>query len=202
MTATATKTTKPAEPQELCDVSKVAVGSQFSRRSFGEVLQIEDKVINGTPIKIFKLRNSHGLEWTIDNVILAREFAFADQCDNADKVEKLSRTKLIEVLKDSPRTAMTVTFHKKVDKKAVAKSLSEGQGKLSARAWNKVVREALAGEECVIVGYHTLSFDDHQRLRFIKIGGEGFGSGKPAFRLVDPRTVTSVIVNRTKYVVK
>ncbi len=201
-TATATKTTVAPTKTESCDVSKVTAGSQFTRHSNGVVLSIEEKLFQGRKYKVYRLRNSDGLEWTIDDVILSKEFSFADQCDDVDKPEKLSRTKLIEILKENPRTAMTVCFNKKVDPKAVAKTLAEGQGKLSARAWNKAVATSVAGEETTLIGYHTLSFDEHQRLRFIKIGGKDFGSGKPEFRLIDTRTLQSVVVNRTKYVVK
>jgi len=189
-TATTEKTTT-----NRCDVSKVKVGSQFSRHSMGEVTAMESRFGGG---KMFKLRNSEGFEWTIDQSILEKEFCFADQHDN-EKPEKVSRTALIEVLKEHPHTAMTVCFHKKVDHKEVAKTLTEGRGDKSDRAWTKMVKDAIAGEETVIVGYHMGNFDEHQRLRFIKIGGN---SAKTEFRLVDTRTLQWVIVARKKYEVK
>jgi len=185
-TTDTTTTTKTQEPKkDPCTASKVKVGDLWTRHSAGEVTAIRGNSI--------MLKNTNGLEWSITSDILEKEFSFADQYDTE---EKLSRTAVIEILVEAPQTAMTVCFNKKVDHKNVAKVLSEGQGELTARAWNKKVKETVGGEEAIVVGFHTRNFDEHRRLRFIKLGGKG------GYRLVDPRTLQWVIVNRTKYVVK
>jgi hypothetical protein len=201
MTATATATTKKTEvtppvvvDPNRCDTKKVKVGTLWSRHSFGEVI---DSVTDPTHGLIFNLRNDDGLEWGIAASVFEKEFSTADQ---SETTEKLSRTKVIEILKESPRTVMTVTFHKKPDHKAIAKLLSEGQGEKTTRQWNKLVKDSIAGEETVLVGYHTGAFDEHQRLYFTKVGGKL--DPKRRFRLVDPRTVTKLVVGRAEYVVK
>jgi len=196
---TTTTTTTPTPPTERCDLSKVEVGSIYSRHSFGKV--VEKSVVTppgGQPITVLKIENADGSSFLVDGPILEMEFSFADQFDEE---EKLSRTALIEVLKDNPHTAMTVQYRKKTDHKDVAKLLEEGKGSVTARTWNKRVKDALAGEEATLVGYHTSSFDEHQYLRFIKLNSSGSRPG-PNFRLVDVKKIDWIIVRRKKYVVK
>lgn len=176
------KTTK--EVTVRCDARKVQVGSVFSRHSHGIVTKIQGQR--------FFLKNDIGIDWELagDN-ILEGEFSFADQYEDESKE---SRTKVIEVLKENSHTACTVVFRKKADMKHMAKELAKGQGKLSDREWLKKVEELDAGELRTMEGYHTNSFDEHGRLRFNE-------SGKGP-RLIDPRTIESVIVARQKLVVK
>lgn len=180
MTSTATP---PTETTKRCDAKKVKVGDVFSRHSFGTVIYKQGDRLG--------LRNSDGYEWTIDSNILEQEFSFAEQFDSEEQV---SRTRIIELLTENPRTAMTVCFNKKPDPKAIAKELSTGQGELSARAWNKKVSDLVAGEERVMVGHHFGVFDEHRRLHFTESTKGG--------RLVDPRTINWLIVCRVKYTVK
>lgn len=202
-TATKTKTTPAAAiptPTERCDVSKVEVGSIFSRHAFGKVLEKAEVTdpASGRKITVLKLENAEGtMQWLCDAPILEKEFSFADQFDDTEKV---SRTLAIEAIVAAPHTAMTVHFRKKVDEKSVAKLLAEGQGDATTRTWNKKVKEALAGEVSELIGYHTGNFDEHQRLRFIKLNSTT--SKGPNFRLVDLRTVDSVVVGRKSYTVK
>jgi hypothetical protein len=204
-TATATKskspsTTTPTQPVETSDISKVEVGHYFSRHSFGKVLEkaeITDPQ-TGDTITVLKVENADGTTWLVDGPLVEKEFSFADQHDTEEKV---SRTALIDVLKENPHTAMTVNYRKKTDPKEVAKLLKDGQGTVATRTWNKRVKEALAGAQSELVGYHTNSFDEHQYLRFIKLNSSGSRPG-PAFRLVDVKKIDSLIVRRKKYVVK
>ncbi len=199
--ATATATTKTTEvtppvvvDPNRCDIKKVESGTLWSRHSFGEVI---GKAVDPEHGLIFSLRNDDGLEWGIAASVFEKEFNTADQVGIS---EKMSRTKVIEALKDNPRTVMTVTFHKKPDHKAIATLLEAGKGELTTRKWNKAVKDAIAGEVTVLVGYHTGTFDEHQRLYFTKVGGKV--DAKRRFRLVDPRTITKLVVNRTEFVVK
>ena len=204
-TATATKSKSktvtpatPTVPTSRCDVEKVQVDSVFSRHSFGKVVE-KSQVTNpatGKKITVLKLE-ADGLEWLVDAPILEKEFCFADQ---HDEEEKVSRTVAIEAITANPHTAMTISFRKKVDPKTVAKLLAEGQGTVTTRTWNKKVKEALAGEVSEMIGYHTSSFDEHQRLYFTKVGGKL--DAKRRFRLVDPRTITKLVVGRAEFVVK
>jgi len=174
-----------ADVARRCSVKKVEVGSVFTRHSFGVVTKV-DPVAK----KLF-LKNTAGVEWEISNDILEHEFSFADQYDTTETV---SRTRAIEIMMENVGTAMTVNYHKKLEPKVVAAALKAGQGKTSDRDWQKLVEGHLVGEERTIVGRHHGRFDEHQRLHF-----EEHDVGA---RLVDPRTIQWLIVNRTRYNVK
>lgn len=183
MPATATST--HTSVSRRCSVKKVEVGSVFTRHSFGVVTRV-DPVAK----KVF-LKNTAGVEWEISNDILEHEFTFADQYETTETV---SRTRAIEIMMEHPGTAMTVNYHKKLEPKVVAAALKAGQGKLSDKDWQKLVDGHLVGEERTMVGQHHAKFDEHQRLHFDE---HDVGS-----RLVDPRTIQWLIVNRARYDVK
>ena len=181
----ASTTSIPAETTTRCDARKIKVGDVFSRHSFGKVTAIDRH--NG----LLTIENSNGNSWNIGPEIVELEFSFAEQFETEETV---SRTRLIELMTELPRTAMTINFNKKPDPKAIAKALEGGKGSESAKAWTAKVDKLIAGDERTMVGYHTLSFDEHRRLRF-----QESGSGQ---RLVDPRTLNWMISYRTKFVVK
>ena len=171
------------ETTRRCNADKVGIDSFFTRHSSGKVIS------RGTGS--FKLRNSEGVEWSIDANILEQEFTFADQYECE---EKISRTALIEIIVQAPRTAMTVQFNKKPKHLDVAKALACGQGELTDRQWNAAVKKEVAGEERTMVGHHYGKFDEHQRLKFNEAG--------VGMRLVDLRTVNWAIINQVEYTVK
>jgi hypothetical protein len=140
----------------------------------------------------FTLRSEEGLEWDVDGAnIMEAQFSFADQ--HTQEVKE-SRSKINEILLSYRGTALTVCFKKKPKANDVAKALAEGQGSQTQRAWNKKVKELIEGEERIMVGHHSGSLDEHQRLKFTETGvGQ---------RLVDTRSTQWVIVDKTKYVVK
>lgn len=178
-TASTTETTR------RCDLSKVQVGAVFSRHSFGKVMAIH------RGMNRIELRNSEGLQWTVDGTILEQEFSFAEQHEG---VEDVSRTDAIKAVLENPRTAMTINFNKKADPKVVAKELAAGQGSLSAKDWNAKVSSLMDGEERTMIGWHFGGVDPHGRLNFIE---EANGP-----RLIDPRTINYVVVGRKRYNVK
>lgn len=183
----------PSETRGRCDADKVKVGDTYTRHSVGTIKKIEN-VFNRQTQRyetVMMIENSNGDVWTVGKEIIGLEFSIAEQFDEE---EAITRTRMIEILTEHPRTAMTVNFNKKPDPKAAAKLLEEGKGKLSSKAWNAKVAEAMAGEERTMVGYHALSFDEHRRLRF-----QETGKGQ---RLVDPKTLNWLIVDRVKYVLK
>jgi len=184
MPATKAKKEKSTESTARCDPSKIAIGSVWTRHSSGTVV--------GKRADRYTLRNEKGFEWdVVGHNIMEAEFAFADQHDS-ETTE--SRTSILEALKTHPSTAMTINFNKKADPKFVASELAKGQGGESDRAWNKKVKDLMAGEERTMVGHHAGAFDEHQRLRFF--------SAAEGPRLVDTRTINWVICGRVKYVVK
>ena len=171
------------------DTSLINAGDVFSRFSCGKVVAVSPSSIT--------LKNTDGLEWSIDKSIVENEFAFASHSTNPPI--HLSRTEIIELVKENPRVAMQITFNKKVDHKAVAKTLLSGKGNMTDRVWNKTVKDALAGEERVMEGVHHRTFDAHGRLQFTEIAGK---SGMSGLRVVDLRTITSLIFHNQVYQVK
>lgn len=172
------------ETTDRCDVSKISVGSVWSRHSHGTVVAIG---VNDITIRTAEK------QWTIDKPIVAKEFSFADQYEEGEVI-MMSRTDLITILMNNPQTAMTIVFDKKPKVEDASKLLRDGQGEMSEREWRKIVKQAINGEERTMIGYHEGSIDDFGRLRFVE-------SGK-GHRLVDPRTLKSVLVGRKLYQVK
>jgi len=171
------------------DTSKVQVGDVFSRFSCGKVTQVS---FNG-----FTLKNTDGLEWDISKSIVENEFAFASHTEGEPEV--INRTTMIELVKQYPRVAMSITFTKKPDPKHTATLLAEGKAGKTDRQWNSLVKSAMQGEERVMQGVHHREFDEHGRLRFTEIDGNGGMSGH---RLVDLRTITGLIFHNQEYKVK
>jgi hypothetical protein len=182
MTTTAEK--KTTESTTRCDAKKIAIGSVWSRHSYGTVVSRVGQR--------YTLRDETGFEWDIEGSnILENQFSFADQFTQE---LKQSRSEINQVILENRGIALTVCYKKKPKDNDVADALAVGQGDLSERAWRKKVKDLRAGEERVMVGHHNGSLDEHQRLRFTETGvGQ---------RLVDTRTTQWVIVDQTKYVVK
>jgi hypothetical protein len=171
------------ESTDRCDISKVGVGSVWTRHDSGEVTSIV-----GTTIY---LKNNKGDEWNITAPLVSSQFSFADQWDEDIKV---TRTEMINILKSNRQTAMTVVYHKKPDGKKLAEILKGGQGEMTDRAWLIQMNKLVLGEERTMIGHHFGSFDEHERLRFRE-----HGKGQ---RLIDTRTLKRVVVNCVNYTIK
>jgi hypothetical protein len=136
------------------------------------------------------------------------------------KEEKVARTFLVETLTDNVRKACTVVFNKKPDLKVIKETFynlypNKG-GILSEDKFKSLVDDnlkvALDGEERTLVGYYLGKSDADGRLLFFD--AEAFyhsteeyelpseDAHKKAIRLVDPRTIKSLIINNTTYLVK
>jgi len=175
------------ETTKRSDVRKVKVGDTYSRISFGTVVEVKAGGI--------KVRNNKGDEpWDVSNAIIENEFAFANG-HHAEATKEVTGTEAITILKDHPRTSMTVCFHKKPDPKKAAELLKTGQGPNDTdKAWLSKVKKALEGEVREIVGYHLGTWTPQGHLQF-------FETGK-GIRSVDPRTIDWLVLERNKYVVK
>ena len=186
----ASTTTIPAETTKRCDAKKIKIGDVYSRHSFGKVTAFGQDMRGNTMVEI---TNSNGAPWTISPQIMELEFSFADQVESEETV---SRTRLIEIMMDNPRTAMTIHFNKKPNAKNIAKELRSGKAAdESVKGFDARVKALLQGEERVMIGYHNCSLDEHRRLRFNE------AAEKVQQRLVDLRTLNWVVVNQTRYVV-
>ena len=175
--------TTTKESTDRCDVSKIGVGSIWTRHDAGEVTSIVGNTIY--------LKNNKGDEWNITAPLVASQFSFADQYDEDIKI---TRTEMIGILKLNRQTAMTVVYHKKPDGKIIAKELATGQDVITDRNWLIKINKLILGEERTMIGHHYGSFDEHERLRFRE-----HGKGQ---RLIDTRTLKMIIVNQIRYTIK
>lgn len=183
-TSTASPPKSSVSKPSLSDHNKVKVGSFFNSFVTGTVVSIKGRNYN--------VRTTEGGTFTIEgHELVDEQFAFADQ---HEQVLKVSQTEMIEALMNAPRCAMTVNFNKQPDEGEVAKTLAAGQGTDSDRVWKSKVKLAMEGEERTMIGYHERSLDDRGRLKFYESG--------TGFRLVDPRRLNWLVVNRVRYEIK
>jgi hypothetical protein len=182
--ATTTVEKKAEESTARCDAKKITIDDVFSRHVYGKVVAREGNV--------FTLRAENGFEWDVRGAnIMEDQFSFADQ---HEQEVKESRSKINEIILSYRGIAMTVCFKKKPKHADIAKAVAKGQGSQSDRAWSKIVKDLIEGEERIMVGHHNGVLDEHQRLKFTETGvGQ---------RLVTLARTQWVIVDRTKYIVK
>lgn len=140
--------------------------------------------------------------------------------DSADYVvseEKKTMTELIEIIKENPRKAMTVTFFKqdvsktqKAYKAEVESKISEFENATMGSLRDLVMSlienplsKTIPGEERVMKGRHHGFIDEKGRVHFIDMEIT-FDPKNPDSRLrqIDTRTIQSIIVNNIKYVLK
>lgn len=171
------------ETTDRCDISKLSIGSVWTRHDSGKVTSIVGNTIY--------VKNDKGDEWNLTASLVASQFSFADQYDEELKV---TRTEMISILKDNPQTAITVVYRKKPDEGIIADALADGQEDMTPAAWKSKVKQLIAGEERIMVGHHYGQMDVHDRLMFREHG--------KGHRLVDTRTLKSIIVNKARYTLK
>ena len=165
---------------KLSDISKVKPGVMYSVENYGVVTEVGRQYVS--------VRNNDGSEIQVERSVFENEYRCADQFE---EVVKINQTELIKLVLAWPRAAMTVNYNTKPKAKEIAPELAGGQGDHSDKEWEKVIAGLIEGQERTMIGYHTGSLDERGRLRFNEQG--------TGLRLVDPRTLHWVIVNRTKY---
>lgn len=173
------------------------VGQKYSRHSFGEVTAFDGVY--------YTIKNEAGKEWQIAKEIFDDEFKLSHQYEDTTL---MNRTSIIDVFKQSARTVMTVTFRKKpknsdlVDYVAalcdhgngLPEELQTAKGEFSRRKLASKLAEFTAGEQRTMTGRHVNVQDDNGRFNFYEVG---VGN-----RLIDPRTIESIIVDGRKYIVQ
>jgi len=124
------------------------------------------------------------------------------------KEEKITKTELANIFISSSRVAMTVCFYKQVKETDVVKEISDAvaSAKIAEieKAIKKGVKKAIIGEERVMKGRHYGSMDEFGRINFVdmEIPKDTTKSYDVRMRLVDPRTISYLVVNNIKYSVK
>lgn len=170
----------------------------FSRHSFGEVVSETAHDVT--------VQNTDGVKWSVSRKIFDEEF---DLSDEILQTRQVIRSELSEILFRHSYTIMTVEFSKQVKEKDVKKKLHDlypNKGSIISefefkRKCDLILEEVLKGEKRILVGYHTGKVDNNGRVFFFDMEAKD-PTGKPEFRLVDTRTLDSVIVKGIKYILK
>jgi hypothetical protein len=172
-------------------------GSALSETQYYKVVKIKgDKI---------QLKNGLG-----ENIVVSKEYA--EGClisaDQYKEEVKITKTDLAKLFLENPNVVFTVSFNKKVKPEDVSKEIMgayEGSTpKTMEAAIKKAVKNALNGEERVLVGYHNGIQDDFGRVSAVDMNIEKDPSKdyNSALRLVDPRELNYLILKGKKYVVK
>lgn len=173
--------------------NKLKPGTKFSRLSYGEVVAVRGASVH--------VKNEDGMDWTISAGIFEEEFYTPDQYT---EVKEVNRTEMIEAILSNPRVAMTVSFKKKPELRAIKELVSGlwddaagGAKKPGPVVLGRKLKPVLEGEERTMIGRHYGAQDDTGRLQFHDMEA----SGHP-LRQVDPRTVYEAVIANVKYVLK
>ena len=174
----------------LTDTTQLRPGDRLSRTSYVEIVQ---RTPNG-----FKVKNESGFSWDIGGSIIANEMYTAHQYDEEVSV---SRTEMVEILENAGDAIFTVTFGKKVSEKAVrdAIGLLLDSGENNTAAIRRTAKELLAGEQRTLIGYLVHTEPKMGRSQVVDLEKP---TNSHRLRLVDHRTVTSLVLRNKKYVLK
>lgn len=176
---------------------KIAKGFILSESQFYEVVEVST---SGVVVK-----DDNG-----QKIQLSTQYAekMLSSAHDFTKVEKVTKTELAEIFKANSRIAMTVTFFKQVkEADVVAEVVAEVSGaKLSEieKAIKKGIKKAITGEERTMIGRHYGSMDEFGRIHFVdmQVVKDPAKSYDTRMRLVDPRTITALVVNGIQYNLK
>ena len=125
-----------------------------------------------------------------------------DECHSAtqfEKTETVTRTKIVELVENAGHTIMTVTFTKQPTVDSVLElyeQLSQGTKKKK----KEIAKLLLAGKERVMIA--TLLRNGKEESGRIKVVDMEIEPPKHAMRLIDTRTISSLVLENVKYVVK
>jgi len=176
---------------------ELKVGNKLSETQYYSVVKIVGD----------KIQLVNGIE---QNIVVDK--AYVEEClisgEQFTKEEKVTKTDLTNMFLANPNVVFTVSFNKQVKEADVVKEIMETYGdstpKTMETAVKKAVKRALAGEERILVGYHTGVQDEFGRISAIdmnleKTVGKDYDT---RLRLVDPRQLNFLILKGTKYIVK
>jgi hypothetical protein len=188
----------------MSKLKSLKVNSVLSENSYFKVLSINKD--NVTVI------DTNGIKSNISNDYVEQ---ILDSADYFTKEEKKTKTELADLLINNPRVAMTVAFYKqdtpktakayKAEKDAkinqiINASLGNTQKLLEELVDNPILKY-VPGALRVIKGFHRSSdVDELGRITFIDMELDGEIDSRK--RLIDTRTIQSIIFNNVKYNLK
>lgn len=166
-----------------CDAKQLKPGDRLSRVSYLEVLEVGPKAI--------VVKNSNGLQWTINPSILEAEAVSANQYVETKKV---TRTEMAELLENAKDSIFTVTFGKQLSVQKIINDLTHSDEMSKQELAKTILKE----EERILIG-RLVSTEVKLGRSIVEDLENTTGS---SLRLVDHRTISELILNNTKYVLK
>lgn len=175
------------------NTSLLQVGDRLSRVSYMEIISTDSKSC--------RVKNQDGLVWTIANTVLENEASTANQYVEERKV---SRTEMISALEHAGDSVFTVVFGKKVSQKDIASDITslqkdEGFVNMSKREIDAMAKKLLGGTERTLVGYLASTEPKMGRSTVVDLL---ISPDQHQLRLVDHRTITELILQNVRYILK
>lgn len=181
----------------MATFSKLKVGVKLSETQFYNVDKIVGDKVQLTP---------EGGE----SVIFDKSYVekYLDSSDEYTKEEKITKTELTALYLGSSNIVHTVCFSKQVKEADVLKEILEAHQNSAPKDVEKnfkaTIKKAIQGEERILRGFHKGGQDEFGRIHVtdLDIAKDPSKSYDVRQRLVDPRTISWLIVKGTKYIVK
>jgi hypothetical protein len=170
----------------------IKIGEKLSVTNYYTVTDSSEKEVNVTDYK--------GNKFSIGKRVIDDECHSASQFE---ETETVTRTKIVELVENAGHTIMTVTFTKQPTIDSVLEIIESESENLSGGTKKKkkeIVKSLLAGEERVMIA--TLLRNGKEESGRIKVVDMEIEPPKYAMRLIDTRTISSLILENVKYVVK
>ena len=172
------------------DFSKLQPGERLSRCVYYKVQKVDPER------ELVVIENQDGLSFEVTRRIPEQEMYSASQ---VTKTVKTSRGELVNLLMTAGNTIFTVEFCKQLKPDDVAASLSKDLVQLAdmtPQHLKKYSKQLLEGEHRSLVGYLVASEPTLGRSKVVDLD---IPTGEPAERLVDHRTLRSIIIRGVKY---
>jgi hypothetical protein len=176
------------------DVRRLRVGDFLSSHNY--------YVVEGADDSSLHVRDMEGERLRIAFDIVTKECLSSDLIDREKKV---TRTELSHVIQSIGHAAFRVTFKKQPTADNLAAGLDAEDTSTPAKRL-RVLKKLLEGEERVLHGrIHRTADNDPDvefgRIRVVDLAAASAATGRPAFRLVDTRSISELIVEGTRYYV-
>ena len=167
---------------------EMIIGDWFSTTNYFRVDNIDGEKINIT--------NFHGNSWDVSMDILQKMYS----ANHYEVIKSITRTEMVEKLKNAHDKIFTVSFLKKIKKEEIIQKLknikpAEIKNKHELR---KLSKQLLKGEPHTLIGRLSSKKAEFGRSMVIDLR---IRKGYPV-RLIDHRTIDTLIINGIKYVIK
>ncbi|HSX49074.1 MAG TPA: hypothetical protein VLE44_02340 [Candidatus Saccharimonadales bacterium] len=181
----------------MAKFSNLKVGEKLSETQFYNVDKIVGNRVQLTP--------DSGETISVDKGYVD---AFLTSSDQFEKEEKVTKTELTAIFLGAANTVFKVSFFKQVKEADVLKEILEAHQNSAPKDVEKnfkaAIKKAITGEERVLRGFHRGGVDEFGRIHVtdLDITKDASKSYDVRQRLVDPRTISWLIVKGTKYTAK